>query len=118
MGPYMYDRLLSYFCILRGARDVTTTIFWDRANSTAFIDFTDVGFRCTPTENCWQVFARRVNLLCLLRLFFCPWKSKRKRPGKTPCRFTRTGCNSLSQTGLFQPCRTAPQAERLEVVVF
>ena len=43
---------------------------------------------------------------------------KKKTAGKTPCRFTRKCCNSLSPTNLFHPGRTAPQVERLEVVVF
>src|ERR1019366_5163816 len=79
-------------------RDVSTTILSRHCQLHGFhwlASFTDIGFCCTPTENCWQVFARQVTLLCLLRLFFYHWKRRRKRLGKTPSRLRRTCCNSF-----------------------
>ncbi len=80
-----------------------------------------------------QASCRRLRLLELLAgvwasgepskfaaALLCHWKRKRKRPEKTPSRFQQEErCyNIFVPTKLFQPCLTAPQDERLEVVVF
>jgi hypothetical protein len=44
-----------------------------------------------------------LNMLLTMRLFFCHWRRKRKRLGKTPSRFKMKCCNSFIQPSYFSP---------------
>ncbi len=57
--------------------------------------FTDVGFCCTPTENCWQVLAPSGDPSMLTAAFLLPLEVKKTAGKKLPAVSRRTAATQL-----------------------